>query len=134
MDNFKTIIRHAGTGLLISALMSMLTMIFVSQSVITVSRFQLTAMLVMSALIGLLSFIFDIEKLPFYGAIPLHFVLTAIIVFGTNHLLHGLFGVPSHLGIIYIAIYIGVWFLLKIWWSLDVHRINTQIKKRNQNH
>ena len=118
-------------GLLIGALMSMLTMIFIGHP-IQVTPGDLSAMLIMSALIGFLSMLFNIENLPFKAALPIHFILTAVIVFVTNYLRKDLFSPIFRLFIIYIVIYAGVWLLLGIWQYLDVQRINSYIKKRQK--
>lgn len=133
MNDIKTILRQAGTGILIGALMSILVIILLGHPV-TVTPAQAIAILAMSALIGLLSAIFDTESIKFYIALPIHFTLTAMIVFGTNQLLGGFMGSPLRLGLMYIVIYIGVWILLRVWWYLDAHRINVQLRKRNRNH
>lgn len=116
---------------MIGALVSMLTMASIGRP-ITVTPVQLIAMLVMSALIGIVSAIFDIEQLPFYVALSIHFVVVGGLVFGTSFLLKGLFGTPQSLLLLYIVIYIGVWLLLKFWWLLDAQRINRRIRRRNR--
>lgn len=129
MRYIKEGVAYALIGLLIGALMSMMTMIFIGHP-ITVAPRELSAMLIMSIFIGLISTIFNTEEIPFKFALPAHFVLTAAIVYGTNYLLDGLFGTTLNLSIIYISVYISVWVLLIIWWHLDTQIINYYIRKR----
>lgn len=127
----KSGLRDALVGLMIGALMSMLVMIAIGHPV-TVAPEELAGMLAMSSLIGLLSGLFKIEALPFWGALALHFVLVGAIVFATSSLLGGLFGAPLGLLGLYSVIYMVVWLLLRVWCVLDARRINARIKQRNR--
>lgn len=131
MKNIKNSLLYALIGLMIGSLMSIISMISIGHPII-VAPVELAGLLVMSALIGLLSAIFNIDRLPFWFALAVHFVLVGVIVFLTNYLMGGLFGAPLPLLLLYTVIYLVVWLILRLWWYLDAQRINAHIRKRHR--
>ncbi|MDF7637727.1 DUF3021 domain-containing protein [Leuconostocaceae bacterium ESL0958] len=99
---------------------------------VTVSREKILSILVMSALIGLWSSIFDFDWLPFLPLLFLHFVGTAIIV-GVTGWLTNCFGSkisdPS-MWIIFITIYLVVWCVLQLYQEQEVRKINRVLARK----
>ncbi|WP_407887795.1 DUF3021 domain-containing protein [Levilactobacillus sp. N40-8-2] len=91
------------------------------------------SLLVMSAAIGLISMIFDSERLNFLGALSIHFVGTLLLVVGRQVYVSGeQFPIVGFL-VSYVLIYVGVWAVVALNQHLRVAEINRAIVRRNKN-
>ncbi|AVK63947.1 hypothetical protein C5Z26_07420 [Lactobacillus sp. CBA3606] len=130
----KESLKSAGIGILIGSFTFLVVIMSLSPT-INITRANILSNWVMSALIGLLSMIFDSEKMPFALALVSHY--------GGVLLLVGLTGVYNGLWPIFIAhpvryllsvtlIYGLVWLGLQISNRIDVRRMNERLAKRRQ--
>lgn len=94
---------------------------------------QIIIAAILGAVIGLLSIIFDIERLPFIIQLILHLIAVTLCV-----MIAGYFGRWfEHSGIKYVLIseaiiYLIVWCILYILQKNDIEKINYEIQKRKE--
>lgn len=128
----KESLKSAIIGMLIGSFICLLAIATLGQS-ITITRTNIISNLIMSALIGLLSMIFDSDRLPFLPALAIHYLGVLLLVGGTAWL-NGKWAVLSqHVGLfigMVTLIYIFVWLGLQVMMVIDVRRINQGIRKR----
>lgn len=102
---------------------------------ISTTRTTIVSTLLMSAIIGISSILFDIEKLNFLLALGIHFITTLALVISTmiyNGWLDDIMHTPDF-WIIFIVIYVAVWFISCISNSLKVDKINRALAKKQAN-
>ncbi|WP_367377066.1 DUF3021 domain-containing protein [Levilactobacillus cerevisiae] len=110
-----------------------LVMMAIKPSYAATSLSAIVSLLVMSAAIGLISMIFDSERLNFLAALSLHFVGTLLLVVGRQVYVDGeQFPIVGFL-VAYILIYVVVWAVVALNQHLRVTEINRAIVKRNKN-
>ncbi|MGE7673809.1 DUF3021 domain-containing protein [Lysinibacillus sp. NPDC094403] len=94
---------------------------------------QIIIAAILGAVIGLLSIIFDIERLPFIIQLILHLIAVTLCV-----MIAGYFGRWfEHSGIKYVLIseaiiYLIVWCILYVLQKNDIEKINYEIQKRKE--
>ncbi|MEY9970468.1 MULTISPECIES: DUF3021 domain-containing protein [unclassified Lysinibacillus] len=132
------IIRMMIIGLLISLSSSyvLVTLSVISNNAV-VSGSELLEQIIIAAIlgavIGLLSIIFEIERLPFITQLILHLIAVTLCV-----MIAGYFGRWfEHSGIKYVLIseaiiYLIVWCILYVLQKNDIEKINYEIQKRKE--
>ncbi|KRM23779.1 DUF3021 domain-containing protein [Latilactobacillus graminis] len=130
----KKSLKSAGIGLLIGSL-TFLAVVMSLGPTITITRANILSNWVMSALIGILSMIFESEKTPFILALVAHYcgVLLLVGIAGAyNGWLSIFIAHPvRHLSFVTL-IYGLVWLGLQISNWIDVRRMNERLAKRRQ--
>lgn len=126
----KKIMRHISIGVLIGSFIFLL-MLLTQMKPVTVTPEDIIRVFVMSALIGVLSMIFSIERLNFFVAILIHYVGVVLIVGLSNNIIDML-GNPFVYLIEITVIYVVVWIILRISTGLDVRSINNALKRKRQ--
>lgn len=126
----KKIMRHISIGVLIGSFIFLL-MLLTQMKPVTVTPEDIIRVFVMSALIGVLSMIFSIERLNFFVAILIHYVGVVLIVGLSNNIIDML-GNPFVYLIEITVIYVVVWIILRISTGLNVRSINNALKRKRQ--
>ncbi|MCZ2493298.1 hypothetical protein LABALGNA3A7_13740 [Dellaglioa algida] len=126
----KKIMRHISIGVLIGSFIFLL-MLLTQMKPVTVTPEDIIRVFVMSALIGVLSMIFSIERLNFFVAILIHYVGVILIVGLSNNIIDML-GNPFVYLIEITVIYVVVWIILRISTGLNVRSINNALKRKRQ--
>lgn len=92
--------------------------------------------IVLGAVIGLGSLLFQLEHIPFFAQLILHFIFvtTCVLIAGG---IGGWYDIQSPFTIgsmllIEVFIYAGVWFILSIMTQRDVNEINRKIKMNRE--
>ncbi|MEX3744170.1 MULTISPECIES: DUF3021 domain-containing protein [Lysinibacillus] len=94
---------------------------------------QIIIAAILGVVIGLLSIIFEIERLPFISQLILHLIAVTLCV-----MVAGYFGRWfDHSGIMYVLIseviiYFIVWCIIYVLQLIDIAEINHEIKKRKE--
>lgn len=89
------------------------------------------SVLVVSALIGLLSQIFEIERLSFLSCLILHFIGTSILVLSFNGWSY-LAVTSIYFWVNFVLIYLFIWACVYLDIYLKTQKINLVLKKRNK--
>ncbi|MDO4667133.1 MAG: DUF3021 domain-containing protein [Streptococcus sp.] len=89
------------------------------------------SVLVVSALIGLLSQIFEIERLSFLSCLILHFIGTSILVLSFNGWSY-LAVTSIYFWVNFVLIYLFIWACVYLDNYLKTQKINLVLKKRNK--
>lgn len=126
----KKIMRHISIGVLIGSFIFLL-MLLTQMKPVTVTPEDIIRVFVMSALIGVLSMIFSIERLNFFVAILIHYVGVVLIVGLSNNIIDML-GNPFVYLTEITVIYVVVWIILRISTGLNVRSINNALKRKRQ--
>ena len=126
----KKIMRHISIGVLIGSFIFLL-MLLTQMKPVTVTPEDIIRVFVMSALIGVLSMIFSIERLNFFVAILIHYVGVILIVGLSNNIIDML-GNPFIYLTEITVIYVVVWIILRISTGLNVRSINNALKRKRQ--
>lgn len=126
----KKIMRHISIGVLIGSFIFLL-MLLTQMKPVTVTPEDIIRVFVMSALIGVLSMIFSIERLNFFVAILIHYVGVILIV-GFSNNITDMLGNPFVYLIEITVIYVVVWIILRISTGLNVRSINNALKRKRQ--
>ncbi|CAM2840708.1 DUF3021 family protein [Dellaglioa algida] len=126
----KKIMRHISIGVLIGSFIFLL-MLLTQMKPVTVTPEDIIRVFVMSALIGVLSMIFSIERLNFFVAILIHYVGVILIVGLSNNIIDML-GNPFVYLTEITVIYVIVWIILRISTGLNVRSINNALKRKRQ--
>ncbi|MFK5279311.1 DUF3021 domain-containing protein, partial [Lacticaseibacillus paracasei] len=87
----------------------------------------------MSAVIGILSSIFDLDWLSLPVAYGTHFISTFLVVLATNYLMGWQFLIGSALTsfiISFIVIYAFIWIALYLSWRVTARKMTRILKKR----
>lgn len=126
----KKIMRHISIGVLIGSFIFLL-MLLTQMKPVTVTPEDIIRVFVMSALIGVLSMIFSIERLNFFVAILIHYVGVILIVGLSNNIIDML-GNPFVYLTEITVIYVVVWIILRISTGLNVRSINNALKRKRQ--
>lgn len=128
----KKFFRYALLGVLIGSLTFLVVLLFTGPT--TVTPKEIISVLLMSAGIGLVSSIFEIEWNMLLEVV-IHFILT----FGLVALTSGYNNWPSEFSIntlfsfgIFVLIYVAIWVGLYVVQLVDMKRLNQKIKLRNQ--
>lgn len=92
------------------------------------------SILLMSILIGLLSLIFQSERLPFALELSIHFILTlAIVALTVSYNGWSKFILRSPLfWVIFLLVYLVIWLVVYLNLFLNVQEINGQLKKKDR--
>lgn len=88
---------------------------------------------ILGIVIGLLSLIYDIERLPFLIQLPIHIIAVTICVLIAGYFGHWF----DHSGLVYILIaeiiiYVIVWGITFVLQLNDIKEINHEIQKRKE--
>lgn len=126
----KKIMRHISIGVLIGSFIFLL-MLLTQMKPVTVTPEDIIRVFVMSALIGVLSMIFSIERLNFFVAILIHYVGVILIV-GLSNNITDMLGNPFVYLTEITVIYVVVWIILRISTGLNVRSINNALKRKRQ--
>ncbi|MDK1728464.1 DUF3021 domain-containing protein [Dellaglioa algida] len=126
----KKIMRHISIGVLIGSFIFLL-MLLTQMKPVTVTPEDIIRVFVMSALIGVLSMIFSIERLNFFVAILIHYVGVILIV-GFSNNITDMLGNPFVYLIEITVIYVVVWIILRISTGLNVRSINNALQRKRQ--
>lgn len=127
------IIRYAGIGIGYGSFSFLMMLMYNPE--ISATRANITSTLLMSAMIGIIAILFDIESLNFLLALGIHFITTLALVIPTmmyNGWLDDISHTPEF-WIIFIVIYVGVWFISCISSALKVNKINRALAKKRTN-
>lgn len=126
----KKLLRSTIIGLLIGSLVTWIYLGFESNQIV-ITRSNLLAYLIMSALIGAWSTIFTLDKPNFLVKLVTHFIVVSLIVIVTfkftGILPQNIFNILIPICIIYL----GVWIFLYIFNFLSAAQLNKAIEKRN---
>lgn len=134
----KKIIRMMTIGLLISLSSSYVLVTFsvVSNNAV-ISGAELLEQIIIAAILGVvigpLSIIHDIERLPFIAQLILHLIAVTLCVMIAGYFGHWY----DHSGIKYVLIseaiiYLIVWCIIYILQKSDIEKINQEIQKRKE--
>ncbi|KRL07903.1 DUF3021 domain-containing protein [Schleiferilactobacillus perolens] len=94
---------------------------------------NIMSILVMSALIGILSLLFEVERWPFLVLLAIHMVGVAILVAAMMSFNHwGSFLVQGSFWLFYLFIYVAVWGIIYLDQAMRVSRINRALAERNK--
>lgn len=120
-------------GMMCGSLVYLLTGFYTDQLTVRFRILYLGA----SGLIGLLSYIFDIEKLGMLWGIIIHCVLTYLIVLGLNFALYANFPWLQYPIIVtftieFIIVYVVIFSTVMTFFNHYVKEINKDIKKRKE--
>lgn len=120
-------------GMMFGSLVYLLTGFYTDQLTVRFRILYLCA----SGLIGLLSYIFDIEKLGMLWGIIIHCVLTYLIVLGLNFALYANFPWLQYPIIVtftieFIIVYVVIFSTVMTFFNHYVKEINKDIKKRKE--
>ena len=126
----KKMMRHISIGVLIGSFIFLL-MLLTQMKPVTVTPEDIIRVFVMSALIGVLSMIFSIERLNFFVAILIHYVGVMLIVGLSNNIIDML-GNPFVYLTEITVIYVIAWIILRISTGLNVRSINNALKRKRQ--
>lgn len=127
----KKLIRHAVGGLLIGAL-TYLVLIVIAGKSIYVMPLMVVNVLLLSLLIGILSMIFDIERLNFTSALSIHYFGVLLLVSLMDILNYWSRYFDLHIGELIIGttlVYIVIWLGLHLMSVINIRQINERIKK-----
>lgn len=130
----KKSLKSMGIGLLIGSF-TFLGVIMCLSPAIEITRANILSNWIMSALIGLLSMIFDSEKISFTWALLIHYCGVLLLVGLTGsynglwpllmaHPLRHLLGVTLIYSLVWLGLQISNW--------IDVRRINEKLARRQQ--
>ena len=125
----KKMLRHAIIGIGFGSFSYLLVLLFKVQTTMPTTS-NIISILVMSVGIGWLSLLFDGDRLPWLAAVGLHWVgtfLLVVVMMSFNHWLRH----PSF-WVVFVALYIICWVVVRVQHYLQVERINTAIAKRRQ--
>lgn len=93
------------------------------------SKLEIASTLLMGALIGLVSMIFELDDyLNFASQLVIHFVLTAALVFVYSLVNHFLINSWGMWWLTFVIIYIGVWVVVTTQINQDVLAINRKLQ------
>ncbi|MFT8470885.1 DUF3021 domain-containing protein [Oenococcus sp.] len=96
------------------------------------SKLEIASTLLMGALIGLVSMIFELDDyLNFASQLVIHFVLTAALVFVYSLVNHFLINSWGMWWLTFVIIYIGVWVVVTTQINQDVLAINRKLQSRH---
>lgn len=130
----KRLLRYAIIGIGYGSFSYLLILMLHIQDVPPTSV-NIFSILLMSAGIGILSILFDIENLNFLTALGIHFFATLALVI-TMMLFNGwIDSVINSVGfwLIFLTIYIAVWALYRIQLYLNVEKMNRVLAQHRKN-
>lgn len=130
--NLKNVIRHGIIGVSYGAITYLLVIAFgVQGSVVTAKN--VFSVLIMSSLIGIVTLIFDYERITFLLSLCIHFIATFLLVIGMVWYNGWLTGRLSFSGLyIFLTIYIIIFLINFILSRQLANKINKQLKARNR--
>lgn len=134
MKAIKTLIVYAMYGIMVGATMYLLVMM-TGVHVFSVTPVNIVALFVLSGLIGLLSRLFDGDRLSFIQQLSIHFVATFVLVVAVNAVMHWHFlstGTWLRFGLIFLAVYFIVWLGWYVQTRLTADSMNAQLQARQQ--
>ncbi|MHC9531859.1 DUF3021 family protein [Dellaglioa sp. BT-FLS60] len=127
----KSIMRHMSAGLLLGSFVYLLFLLIRMKPVVMTPKDIITT-LIISALIGILSMIFDSERLNYWVALVIHY-LGVILIVGLSTNITVILGSPVVFVIEITVMYIIVWLMLHIATVLNIRSINNELKRKKQN-
>lgn len=89
------------------------------------------SILVMSMLIGIVSMIYDVEKIPFLLALVMHFIATLFLVIVTM-LFNGWSVTEPVFWLIFIGIYVAIWLIIALTIRINAREMNEQLRKKRE--
>ncbi|MFC6202829.1 DUF3021 domain-containing protein [Lactiplantibacillus nangangensis] len=125
----KKIARNAMSGIGFGSFSYILILLFKVQPIMPTTA-NIISVLVMSVGIGMVSLIFESDSLPWLAEFGIHFVGTFLLVAGMMVFNHWPI-VPSF-WVIFVALYVICWIIIRVRRYLQVERINTAIARRRQ--
>ncbi|WP_203650028.1 DUF3021 domain-containing protein [Secundilactobacillus yichangensis] len=125
----KKIVRNTITGIGFGSFAYILVLLFKIQTTMPTTT-NIISVLVMSAGIGWISLVFDSDALPWIAELGIHFVGTFLLVAIMMRLNH--WPLVPLFWIVFVALYIVIWVIIRIQQAIQVDRINTAIAKRSQ--
>jgi len=125
----KKIARNAMNGIGFGSFSYILILLFKVQPIMPTTA-NIISVLVMSVGIGMVSLIFESDSLPWLAEFGIHFVGTFLLVAGMMAFNHWPI-VPSF-WVIFVALYVICWIIIRVRRYLQVERINTAIARRRQ--
>lgn len=117
-------------GLLIGSFIFLLILLIQMKPVVVTPE-DIIRVLVMSALIGLLSMIFSIERLNFFIALLIHY-LGVVLIVGVSDNVTDLLGNPVSYFAEITGIYVITWVILHVLTALNVRSINNALKQKRK--
>lgn len=132
MKIIKTLIVYAMYGIMVGATMYLLVMM-TGVHVFSVTPVNIVALFVLSGLIGLLSRLFDGDRLSFIQQLSIHFVATFVLVVAVNAVMHWHFLSTDtwvRFGLIFLAVYFVVWLGWYVQTRLTADSMNAQLQAR----
>ncbi|GAP00495.1 DUF3021 domain-containing protein [Fructobacillus ficulneus] len=123
---FKRMTTGAGYGAT-----AYLLILFVTGTTRVVTNTDILAILIMSALIGLLTFLFRLDSLSYLAAVVLHFFGTLALVLMTQNLAHS-FSMGWQFWLIFVTTYVVIWLTIKANQKITTDKINHALQNRNQ--
>jgi len=128
----KELIKKAFIGVLIGSTTFVFSLL-VGWSKVEVDSAGLGIILIMSAVIGLISKVLDMEFGTYSLRRLVHFVLTTITCMLAYWAYPVEFLTSWKQGIVgYLVIYLLIWMGFRVWVFLDLNSINKQVKRRKQ--
>ncbi|NLR32437.1 DUF3021 domain-containing protein [Levilactobacillus tujiorum] len=124
-------LRYAARGTGLGAV-AYLIMMAIQPSYALASVRAIVSLLVLSATIGVISLIFDSERLTFPVALIIHLCVTLLLVFVRQIYLGSVPSSPLIFLVTFGLIYVGIWVAVMTTRHLQVTEINRALAKRNQ--
>ncbi|EKQ24346.1 DUF3021 domain-containing protein [Lacticaseibacillus paracasei] len=128
----KQLLTEAVIGIMIGATIYLTTLMLHLDTINPTPR-SIAGLFIMSAVIGILSSIFDLDWLSLPVAYGTHFISTFLIVLATNYLMGWQFLIGSALTsfiISFIVIYAFIWIALYLSWRVTARKMTRILKKR----
>ena len=118
----KQLLTEAVIGIMIGATVYLTTLMLHLDTINPTPR-SIAGLFIMSAVIGILSSIFDLDWLSLPVAYGTHFISTFLVVLATNYLM-GCFIIS------FIVIYAFIWIALYLSWRVTARKMTRILKKR----
>ncbi|GAP02867.1 hypothetical protein FPFC_030470 [Fructobacillus pseudoficulneus] len=129
----RQILLKAITGLEYGSLTYLLVLLFFGGGIVIRSQ-DIVAILVMSAAIGILGLLFNIDRLSYLLALVLHLLGTMVLVSLTEYWTDAFHGNLANyrFWLLFFSCYVVVWIVIKTKQVLQIEKINTALSKRNR--
>ena len=119
----KQLLTEAVIGIMIGATVYLTTLMLHLDTINPTPR-SIAGLFIMSAVIGILSSIFDLDWLSLPVAYGTHFISTFLVVLATNYLMGWQFLIS------FIVIYAFIWIALYLSWRVTARKMTRILKKR----
>lgn len=129
----RQILLKAITGLEYGSLTYLLVLLFFGGGIVIRSQ-DIVAILVMSAAIGILGLLFNIDRLSYLLALVLHLLGTMVLVSLTEYWTDAFHDNLANyrFWLLFFSCYVVVWIVIKTKQVLQIEKINTALSKRNR--